>query len=206
MVFVGSTDGNLYGVDLASGTQKWKLFTGVRVTSSPAVENGVVYFGSYSGRFYAVDAATGKLKWKFQTEGEKRFAGKHLHGSEPAAEAMPDPFDFYLSSPALWSGAVYFGSGDGNVYALDEATGNLKWKFQTGDVVHASPAISDGTLFIGSWDSYFYALDAASGKEKWRFKTGEDHNIYNQVGIQSSAAVVDGIVLWWLPRFKPSMP
>ena len=190
----GSTGGNLYAVDLASGAQKWKLFTGVRVTSSPAVENGVVYFGSYSGRFYAVDAATGKLKWKFQTEGERRFAGKHLHGSEPAAETMPDPFDFYLSSPALWGGAVYFGGGDGNVYALDAASGNLKWKFHTGDVVHASPAIADGTLFIGSWDSYFYALDAASGKEKWRFKTGEDHNIYNQVGIQSSAAVMDGIV------------
>jgi glucose dehydrogenase len=159
--------------------QKWKQFTAWLVKSSPAVENGVVYFGSYSGRFYAVDAVSGKLKWKFQTEGEKRLEGKHLNGSEPAAETMPDPFDFYLSSPVLWGGAVYFGSGDGNVYALDVATGTLKWKFHTGDVVHASPAISDGTLFIGSWDSYFYALDAASGKEKWRFKTGEDHNTYN---------------------------
>lgn len=194
MAFVGSTDGNLYALDLETGAQKWKLFTGVRVTSSPAVEGGVVYFGSYSGRFYAVDAASGTLKWKFQTEGEKRFEGKHLHGSEPAAETMPDPFDFYLSSPALWNGAVYFGSGDGNVYALDASTGALKWKFHTNDVVHASPAISDGTLFIGSWDSYFYALDAISGKEKWRFKTGEDYNIYNQVGIQSSAAVMDGVV------------
>jgi outer membrane protein assembly factor BamB len=135
-----------------------------------------------------------QLKWKFQTEGERRFEAKHLHGSEPASESMPDPFDFYLSSPAVWGGAVYFGSGDGNVYALDAPTGALKWKFHTGDVVHASPAISDGTLFIGSWDSYFYALDAANGKEKWRFKTGEDHDIYNQVGIQSSAAVMDGIV------------
>jgi outer membrane protein assembly factor BamB len=34
----------------------------------------------------------------------------------------------------------------------------------------------------------------ATGKEKWRFKTGEDHDIYNQVGIQSSAAVADGLV------------
>jgi eukaryotic-like serine/threonine-protein kinase len=193
IAFVGSTDGNLYAIDLESGTQKWKLFTGVRVTSSPAVENGVVYFGSYSGRFYAVDAVSGKLKWKFQTEGEKRFEGKHLHGSDPAAETMPDPFDFYLLSPALWSGALYFGSGDGNVYALDAATGSLRWKFHTGDVVHASPAISDGTLFIGSWDRYFYALDATSGKEKWRFETGEDHDTYNQVGIQSSAAVMDGV-------------
>jgi outer membrane protein assembly factor BamB len=193
-VYFGSTDGNLYAVDLESGAQKWKLPLGVRATSSPAVDHGIVYLGTYSGRFYAVDAATGNLKWKFQTEGERRFAGRHLHGSEPAGETMPDPFDFYLSSPAVWGGTVYFGSGDGNVYALDSNSGGLKWKFHTGDVVHASPAISEGTLFIGSWDSYFYALDAASGKEKWRFKTGEDHNIYNQVGIQSSAAVMDGAV------------
>ena len=123
--YVASTDGNLYAVDLESGAQKWKLELGVRATSSPAVEKGVIYLGTYSGRFYAVDAATGKLKWKFLTEGERRFAGKHLHGSEPAAESMPDPFDFYLSSPAVWNSAVYFGSGDGNVYALDAANGAL---------------------------------------------------------------------------------
>src|SRR5258706_286877 len=100
----------------------------------------------------------------------------------------------YEAPPLVWHGAVYFGSGDGNVYALDVATGALRWKFQTGDVVHASPVIANGTLFIGSWDSWFYALDAATGQQKWRFKTGEDHDIYNQVGIQSSATVADGIV------------
>ncbi len=194
--YVASTDGNLYAVGLESGALKWKLELGVRATASPAVDRGVIYLGTYSGRFYAVDALSGKLKWKFQTLGERRFAGKHLHGSEPAGETMPDPFDFYLSSPAVSGDAVYFGSGDGNVYALDAATGALKWKFHTGDVVHASPAILNNTLFIGSWDSYFYALDASTGKEKWRFKTGEDHEIANQVGIQSSAAVADGTVFF----------
>lgn len=194
VVYFGSTDKNLYAVDIETGKQKWKFKTESRVNSSPAVDSGVVYFGSYDSNFYAVDAGTGKLKWKFKTAGERRFAGKHLHGSQPLAETMPDPFDCYLSSPTVFKGAVYFGSGDGNVYALDTSTGNLKWKFQTGDVVHASPAISEGTLYIGSWDTYFYALDAATGKEKWRFKTGEDHEINNQVGIQSSAVVVDGIV------------
>jgi outer membrane protein assembly factor BamB len=134
------------------------------------------------------------LKWKFATGGERRFAGKHLHGMEPAAEIMPDPFDCFLSSPVVSNGAVYFGSGDGNVYSLNATSGALNWKFKTGDIVHASPAIADGTVFIGSWDSYFYAIDAASGQQKWKFKTGEDAEIYNQVGIQSSAAVVDGVV------------
>lgn len=193
-VYIGSSDHFLYALDPASGAQKWKFKTESRITSSPAVSGGVVYFGSFDGNFYAVDAANGKLKWKFAVPGERRFAATHLHGAVPTAEVMPDPFDFFLSSPVVWNGAVYFGSGDTNVYALDAASGQAKWKFKTGDVVHASPAISDGTLFVGSWDSYFYALDAATGAEKWRFKTGEDRKIHNQVGIQSSAAVADGVV------------
>jgi len=193
-IYIGSTAGLLYAIDRESGSEKWKFSAKSRIASTPAAAGGMVYFGAYDGNFYAVDAETGQLKWKFATEGERRFAGTHLHGSQPAKELMPDPFDCYLSSPVVWEGAVYFGSGDGNIYALDAATGTLKWKFKTGDVVHASPAIAYGKVYIGSWDSYFYALDAASGKEFWKYKTGEDQEIHNQVGIQSSAAVVDGVV------------
>src|SRR5204863_431385 len=70
----------------------------------------------------------------------------------------------------------------------------LKWKFRTGDVVHASPAIVNGVAFVGSWDSYFYAVDVGNGKEKWRYHAGEDALVHNQVGFQSSPAVVDGVV------------
>jgi outer membrane protein assembly factor BamB len=196
LVYVGSTDQNLYAIDQESGALKWKFATEGPVTSSPAVAGGTVYFGSYDAKFYAVDAASGQLKWKFETAGEHRFVGRHLHGLLPAAENMPDPWDYFLSSPAVWNGAVYFGSGDGNVYALESASGKLKWKFKTGDVVHSSPAISDGTLYIGSWDTYLYALDAATGKEQWRFKTGDDADIHNHVGIQSSPAVADGTVFF----------
>jgi outer membrane protein assembly factor BamB len=193
-VYFGSNDGNLYSIDRETGSLKWTFVTEARITSSPAVSNGLVFFSSYDGNFYAVATATGKLQWKFRNAGERRYAATHLHGSLPAGETMPDPFDFYLSSPGVWNGSVYFGSGDGNIYSLDSATGALRWKFQTGNVVHASPAIVDGKLYIGSWDSYFYALDAATGEEVWRFKTGEDPDIHNQVGIQSSATVADGIV------------
>ncbi len=194
VIYVGSNDGNLYAIDQQTGAKRWAFTTGARVASSPAVDRGLVYFGSYDGNFYAVDTATGKLRWKFRNAGERRYAATHLHGSLPIGETMPDPFDVYLSSPAVSNGVVYVGSGDGNVYSLDAIAGTLKWKFKTGDVVHASPAIVDGKLYIGSWDSYFYALDSATGKEIWRFKTGEDPEIHNQVGIQSSATVADGVV------------
>ncbi len=194
LVYVGSTDKNFYAVDQQTGALKWKFATEGPVVSSAAIAGGIVYFGSYDGKFYALDAATGQLKWKFETGGERRYAGRHLHGLLPAGETMPDPWDYFLSSPAVWNGGVYFGSGDGNVYALDAASGILKWKFKTGDVVHSSPAISGGTLYIGSWDTYLYALDATSGKELWRFKTGDDAEIHNHVGIQASPAVADGTV------------
>jgi eukaryotic-like serine/threonine-protein kinase len=193
-LYIGSADHRLYAINAATGTQKWAFKTGSGVASSPAVANGTVYFLSYDSIFYAVDAASGTLKWKYVTGGERRFAARHLHGSQPAAETMPDPFDVYLSSPVISQGSVYFGSSDGNVYSLDAASGKLNWKFPTGDVVHASPVLSAGILYIGSWDSYFYAIDAATGAQKWRFKTGEDPDIHNQVGIQSSAVVSEGLV------------
>jgi outer membrane protein assembly factor BamB len=100
--------------------------------------------------FYALDEATGQLKWTFETAGEWRYAGRHLHGLLPAGETMPDSWAYFLSSRAVWNGGVYFGSGDGLVYALDTASGKLKWRFATADRVHSSPAISDGTLYRGS--------------------------------------------------------
>lgn len=193
-LYFGGDDGNVYAVDSETGGQIWKTKTRGPVPATPAVVNGTLYVGSYDGNFYALNADTGALKWKFATGGERRFEAKGLHGMQPKNQTIADSFDIFLSSPVVVDGAVYFGSGDGNVYALDANSGELRWKFKTGDVVHASPAFADGVVFVGSWDSYFYAIDAKNGKEKWRFHGGEDALIHNQVGFQSSPAVVDGVV------------
>ena len=194
-VFVGSLDTFLYAVDQEAGTQKWKFKTEGPISSSPAVANATVYFSGYDGVFYALAADTGAVKWRFSTErGERRFEARGIHGSRPSGQTIPDPFDIFTSSPAVFEKRVYFGSGDGNVYALDAQTGLLAWKFATGDVVRASPAVANNTVYVGSWDSFLYALDADTGVEKWRFKTGEDPVDHNQVGFQSSPAVVDGVL------------
>jgi outer membrane protein assembly factor BamB len=194
ILYFGGDDGNIYAVDSETGRQIWKRTTGGPAPCTPAVANGTVYAGSYDGKFYALNAQTGASKWKFATEGERRFEAKGIHGLQPKNQTISDQYDIFLSSPVVAQGAVYFGSGDGNLYALDAATGELKWKFKTGDVIHASPAYADGVLFVGSWDSYFYAVDAATGKEKWRFHGGEDRLIHNQVGFQSSPAIANGVV------------
>ena len=194
VVYFGSDDGYIYAVDAASGRKRWSRRTGGPVASTPAIADGTLYVGSYDGHFYALDAASGALRWRFTTSGERRFEAKGLHGLLPKQQTIADPFDVFLSSPVVAQGRVYFGSGDGNIYALDVRTGEVAWTFATGDVVHASPAYADGVLYVGSWDSRLYALDAASGAERWRFQGGVDPVIHNQVGFQSSPAVVDGVV------------
>ena len=194
VIYFGSTDFNVYAVDAATGIQKWKYSTFGPVASTPDISDGVVYFLSYDGKFYAVDAESGKTKWKFATAGDRRFEAKGLDGGQPQTQTAIDAWDMFQSSAVVAQGMVFFGCGDGNLYALDAATGALRWKFATGDVVHASPAYEAGILYFGSWDSYLYAVDAATGQKKWQFKTGEDALIHNQVGFPGSPVVVNGVV------------
>ncbi len=140
VVYVGSTDGNLYAVRAADGSLAWRFPTHGPVNSSPAVADGLVFFSSLDGNVYAVDANDGRERWHFTTGGERRFTAPGIHGIQPKNEMMADPFDLFLSSPAVSNGVVYIGSGDHNVYALDAASGRLRWQFSTGNVVHASPA------------------------------------------------------------------
>ena len=194
VVYISSMDTYLYAIDQETGKEKWKYKSRMPIASSPAVAGGTLYFVSSAGGIGAIDVVTGKIKWVLPTEYERKFEARNLHGYPSAAQTIPDAWDIFTSSPAVANGKVFFGSGDGNVYAADAQTGVLQWKFATKDVVHASPAVVNGTVYVGSWDSYLYAIDAETGQEKWSLKTGEDAAIHNQVGFQSSPAVVDGVV------------
>lgn len=97
------------------------------------------------------------------------------------------------TAPVVLGGLACFGSVDGHLYAVDVATGALKWKFFAEDWVDQPPAMAGGTVFFGnvvgdrSGDRHLFALDAATGSEKWRFKS-----LY--YGVNSSPAMVDGAI------------
>ena len=194
VVYIASLDGHLHAIDQETGKEIWKFKSRMPIASSPAVAGGMLYFVSSTGSLAAIDVKTGQPKWVFAAEYEKKFEAKNLHGYPPAAQTIPDAWDIFTSSPAVVDGTVYFGSGDGNVYAVDAEAGLVRWKFPTKDVVHSSPAVVGGTVYIGSWDSNLYAIDAETGQQRGAFQAGLDPAIHNQVGFQSSPAVVDGTV------------
>lgn len=189
LILVGSDDGHLYALDAARGRLRWAYRTGGPVAGTPRAGGGLVWVMSYDGRLHAVEVATGTPRWKFATEGERRFEARGLHGSQPRMQTVADPFDVYLSRPALAEGLLVFGSGDGFVRALDAETGRLRWAHRAGEVVHASPAVAGGRVIVGDWASRLWALDLHSGRELWRFQAGVDSLMANQQGFQSSPTV-----------------
>lgn len=65
---------------------------------------------------------------------------------------------------------VYFGSSvDHQVYALDAATGAVRWKFFTGGPVRLAPTIHAGRLYFGSDDGQVYCLRCDDGSVVWTF-------------------------------------
>ena len=69
VIYVGSSDQNLYAVNILNGSVKWACHTNGLIKSSPVVYGPYVYIGSYDKYLYAVDTATGSVKWSANTNG-----------------------------------------------------------------------------------------------------------------------------------------
>ena len=132
------------------------------------------YVLSQSAMFRANLKRTGVYK----TQGIQR-----LHGIKWKFKTVR-VIEAWFSSPTVSDQTVYFGSDDDYLYALNALTGQLRWKFKTGDVVYSSPAVADGVVFVGSHDHYLYAVDLKTGAERWRFKTG--YRVYSSPAVNEN--------------------
>ncbi|MCW2968116.1 MAG: hypothetical protein JWM71_1888 [Solirubrobacteraceae bacterium] len=158
------TDGTLYAGNTGStayaihrdGTLKWQHgFGNSPWTAAARAPDGSTYWGSLDLFVHKLDKNGNEL-WKTPTVG------------------------FVISSPALSKdgSTLYIGSFDSNLYALDTATGAIKWKFDTDEHIYSSPALdeaADGTvkaIVFGSTDGSVYAVNP-DGTLKWRYETGD---------------------------------
>jgi outer membrane protein assembly factor BamB len=95
------------------------------------------------------------------------------------------------SSPAIGAdGTVYFGSLDGNAYAV-WPDGKLRWVRSLGAEITESPALAvDGTVFFKTKDQKLHALDS-DGTPKWTQPLGAA----GCYGLSSPTIRSDGVVL-----------
>jgi outer membrane protein assembly factor BamB len=102
--------------------------------SSPAITDGTVYLGNFGGSLMAFKSKNGDPLWEFRTEAAainkdsvltvkgdfnfpKIFKGNSYAGMLKAMDILYS-LGSILSSPSIANGIIYFGSTDGNVYAL----------------------------------------------------------------------------------------
>jgi outer membrane protein assembly factor BamB len=88
----------------------------------------------------------------------------------------------FYSSPTVYRGVIYIGARNGNFYAIDEATGAVKWSrfigFVTGKTCGAAgftstatvapdPTTGVLTVYVYGASGYLYAMKASDGTDVW---------------------------------------
>ncbi len=151
-VYIGSFDSNLYAVDPATGKVRWKFPTLDHIYSSAALgrdsqgKTNAIYFGSADGTLYAVKP-DGSLIWRYDSGDPIR--------SSPVIGQVPDQT---AAGTQKTIQVVYFGCGNGKLYALNASDGSLRWSYDTTPAdpelqdrndLNGSPALGQNGIYIG---------------------------------------------------------
>jgi outer membrane protein assembly factor BamB len=140
VVYVGSEDGTLVALDLADGRLRWRQRFEDAIEASPTVVNGLVIFGDEGGVVRACAADSGNVEWTFD-----------------------QPDGRVVSSATVAGDSVLFGAYDYALYRVRIADGQLLWKYETEERVHATPAVAQGRVFIAGCDGHLHVIDLKTG-------------------------------------------
>jgi len=163
LIYVGSTDGNVYALDAKSGALVWRFGTKGPVMGRPTVDGRYIYTLSDDGLLYKLGKEDGQSVWQFDTHGGS--VARNL----PSTQS--DTYDYLASAATVSGGVVYIGSADKRLYAIDASTGHEKWHFETQGIVRTTPAVARGLVFFGSYDHNVYAVKAETGELVWKLDT-----------------------------------
>ena len=193
VVYSAANDGHAYGLDLQTGAERWSWAAPAAATYV-TVDDGTAYVSVEDGRIDAVSIDSGEVLWSWQTISQ-------------AGAAVVGPDVVFVSA-----------RGDqGEIYALDRASGALRWKYRpnSGKGMNLG-AIGNGVFYSGSIGDGLFAFPIAGGPNQTVKPTW---NAVDSGSIVKNAALVgdilyvpvadpgsvvavrasDGTVLWRLP-------
>jgi alcohol dehydrogenase (cytochrome c) len=138
-------------------------------TTTPLVNNGVMYVTSSWSKLFALDAKTGEMLWRYD----------HPLPDDIAKYACCDVVN---RGVALYGDKVYLATLDMHVVALDAKTGKVTWdtmldNYKKAYTFTVAPLIVKGKVIVGTSNGeypvrgFIAALDAGNGKEVWRTYT-----------------------------------
>jgi outer membrane protein assembly factor BamB len=163
----GTDDGEMVGVDIVEGAERYRVKIGRLVRSSPLPLAGRVIVGVVEGKsggmLLALDAVKGSTVW---------------------VRKMGPVF----SSPSLAGGNILVGSDDGFVHALEPAKGTVLWSAEMGAKVRATAAVVGDTAVVADFSGRVAALRLTDGAKAWTLETG--HAVYSSASTRDDLCVL----------------
>lgn len=136
LIYSSGSSTRYVALNKKTGDSIYQRSVGTATFASPSIAGTTVYQGTFYGTMVALDVNTGETKWIFATDGVKQ---DKLNVLNPDYTINNEKFDAavkkaggklrpvevglalgcILSSPVIKNGVIYFGSADGNFYALN---------------------------------------------------------------------------------------
>jgi len=158
------------------GNQVWEHVAndGYVINMEPTATRRGVFFGTwgvvrgfgkrkrtwdkFDGKIYGLDIHSGKPLWQPLKLDETRFAYRYKSRPTTEKDAAAGP-GYHLSGYSgtvegtgafdSVNGNIYFGRGDGKLYAVDSSKGTIVWSFKTHDPVRPDDPEGGGQIFGG---------------------------------------------------------
>jgi polyvinyl alcohol dehydrogenase (cytochrome) len=188
-VYFDDNGGDVYSVNIINGSLNWGVNLGTAISSTPEINNGVVYIASGPNgpaQVFALSQNTGQLIWN---------------------TSINTPENAIWGSPTVYNGMLYIGTAGpvfaegmgssaqrGQIYSLNATDGKILWNYTAmigtsgGAAVWSSAVVSPklNSIYFGTGDAYtntndvdhsysIISLNATSGKENWVYQ------VYNSV-------------------------
>jgi outer membrane protein assembly factor BamB len=213
----------------------WSFTAGAMINAHFASsEDGRLYLASHDDHLYALDLKSGKTLWEHDLKGNivslsgarreivavsaknSITAFRSTDGaalwSKPIKMGVMDPSNF--GALLADEKAVYVADLSDRVYALERATGNERWAFDS--KANASLLLLTRGLVLAAVRKEVVALDASSGAARWRVDAGgyvlkdsmvelEDRIVLRQASGEPALMAIDpqeGKILWSVPYEK----
>ena len=172
-------------LDRADGRLKSTRFAGAAPSSGPSLSETRVFVALINGRVeaYPIDVDTKQSAWYYQS------LGRAYHRPTTTAKSVSwatdlghlyvgrlDPLKLLfrletggeiVASPAAMPPYLLIGSTDGNLYCINEQSGEERWRYITGYSIIKTPAVVGDRVFVTSREPALHVLDATTGQLQW---------------------------------------
>ncbi|MCH8062665.1 MAG: PQQ-binding-like beta-propeller repeat protein [Chloroflexi bacterium] len=168
-----SQDRYLYLIDTSTGKRRLGFPTSP-VGGSPTIHENLVLIADKDGVVRAIDWRKRELPLeKVARRVRTQLFIWGMVGSLPPHKGFVWGFresgESFVGTPVVANGAVYIGSASGTLFALNESTGELVWKFRGEVGITTSPSVAGETVFVGDENGRLYAINALTGGLQWQF-------------------------------------